>query len=439
MKMGKSSKQQPNAGTAASKAASKATGSAPPTLKQTRRERPEDIMTVLISATPLAAAVIGLAWGMGEFGIFHSTAEGRTHILVRLIFFLVFDAAFARNLAELFVLASRPLSRLLPGAVVPPSPAKCAEEEQAQHDPSLVWPPTSAALPAEWVKSAASRSPKRRQPYFLNHMRGCVRLRQAALRLGAAAGTLAQVYFMSMLLDKRSLSVIGLPASPLDIVLGRDLWLGVLTGAACVIALFVVEVALGWVKVIGIFETVAPGESLPLNLLWDILFHAGVAVNEEVSMRGWMLLNIAQAFVAHLGISVASAGGLSVGLQSALFAIAHLNSPGASSLGLINLMIGGGAGALNVFLSGGLAFPLGWHFGWNLLMGHLLGLSTSGIPMSSKLISVVPHPDKAALHGGQFGPEQSPLAPFAYLLGCALLVYFYGDSGIDEWRQQLTA
>ena len=32
-------------------------------------------------------------------------------------------------------------------------------------------------------------------------------------------------------------------------------------------------------------------------------------------MRGWMLLNIAQAFVAHLGISVASAGGLSVGLS----------------------------------------------------------------------------------------------------------------------------
>ena len=225
-------------------------------------------MTVLISATPLAAAVIGLAWGMGEFGIFHSTTEGRTHILVRLIFFLVFDAAFARNLAELFVLASRPLSRLLPGAVVPPSPAKCAEEELAQHDPSLVWPPTSAALPAEWVKSAASRSPKRRQPYFLNHMRGCVRLRQAALRLGAAAGTLAQVYFMSILLDKRSLRVIGRRPRH-RIVLGSDPGLES-TGAACVIALFVVEVALGWVKVIGVFETVAPGESLSLNLLWDI-------------------------------------------------------------------------------------------------------------------------------------------------------------------------
>ena len=94
-------------------------------------------MTVLISATPLVAAVIGLAWGMGEFGIFHSTAEGRTHILVRLIFFLVFDAAFARNLAELFVLTSRPLSRLLPGAVVPPSPAKCAEEERVRGDSLL--------------------------------------------------------------------------------------------------------------------------------------------------------------------------------------------------------------------------------------------------------------------------------------------------------------
>ena len=44
--------------------------------------------------------------------------------------------------------------------------------------------------------------------------------------------------------------------------------------------------------------------------------------------------------------------------------------------------------------------------------------------MAAKLVSVVPHPSKAHLHGGRFGPEQSPLAPVAYLLSAfAAVVY----------------
>ena len=398
-------------------------------------EAEPDALSIITGAVPPTAALIGIAWGVGGFKILHSANEGRTNFLVRLIFYLLFDAAFARTAAGLCVLAARWVARRLPGAVVPATSAACAKEEATQHDKTLVWPPPGAPIPAEWASIVASR--KRKQPYFLNHVRGCVRLRQAAQRVGAAAGTLAQVFAMSMLLDDRPLSVIGL-RGPMELLLGADLWLGLLTGATCVLALFVVELSLGWLKIIGFCEVVVPGESLTLNLLWDGLFHAGVAINEEVSMRGWMLLNLAHCFVAHFGVTAASAGGLAVAFQSALVAVAHLNSPGASTLGLVNLMIGGVAGALNVFLSGGIAFALGWHFGWNILMGHLLGLSTSGIPMSAKLVSVVPHPDKAKLHGGQFGPEQSPLAPAAYLLGCAMLVYFYEWRGLEEWRLQLS-
>ena len=70
-------------------------------------------------------------------------------------------------------------------------------------------------------------------------------------------------------------------------------------------------------------------------------------------------------------------------------------------------------------------------------MGHFLGLSTSGIPMSAKLISIVPDPTKAKLHGGKFGPEQSPLAAMAYLLGCTALALIYGGDGLAIWRDKL--
>merc|ERR1740121_871035 len=94
---------------------------------------------------------------------------------------------------------------------------------------------------------------------------------------------------------------------------------------------------------------------------------------------------------------------------------------------MLNIFIGGAAGGLNVFFTRGcLGFALGWHFGWNISMGNVFGLSISGIPISATFISVAPHPGKEALHGGVFGPEGGVVAPAAYLLGVVLLVCIYG-------------
>merc|ERR1712238_413347 len=71
-------------------------------------------------------------------------------------------------------------------------------------------------------------------------------------------------------------------------------------------------------------------------------------------------------------------------------------------------------------------FTLGWHFGWNITMGNILGLSTSGIPISATFVSVAPVPGKEHLHGGVFGPEGGVVAPAAYGLGVLLLYLIYG-------------
>ena len=85
---------------------------------------------------------------------------------------------------------------------------------------------------------------------------------------------------------------------------------------------------------------------------------------------------------------------------------------------------------------------IGWHFGWNIFMGHVLGRSTSGIPMSCACIDVIPRPkvDKKSFetyHGGTFGPEQGVLAPLAYIIGIMLVVLVYGFDGMKTWRDGL--
>ena len=63
--------------------------------------------------------------------------------------------------------------------------------------------------------------------------------------------------------------------------------------------------------------------------------------------------------------------------------------------------------------------------------------------MSASLVTVVPDPSKAHLHGGRFGPEGGPLAAVAYVVGIILLFGIYGGlwggatAGIETWTARL--
>lgn len=254
------------------------------------------------------------------------------------------------------------------------------------------------------------------------------------LRISDGCGTLLAVFIESQYLSVEPLSRIGL--LPISWV---DFGWGVFVGSIIIIGFFFVEVAMGWIHIIGYLEVVDKNESLWVNLLWDVLFHTGVSISEEAALRGWILVHFILWLEIDWEMSVAVALLVAIGMQAVWFASLHAGSSGATYLGLINLVVGGTAAAVNVVISGGLWFPLGWHFGWNIWMGHLLGLSTSGIPMSAKIVSIVPHPQKERWHGGRFGPEQSPLTSAVYLLGLALLLLIYGmEQRVYEWNQKLS-
>jgi hypothetical protein len=135
---------------------------------------------------------------------------------------------------------------------------------------------------------------------------------------------------------------------------------------------------------------------------------------------------------------------ISTVLQSTLFSLLHLYSPGSTAVSLLNLFFGGIAATLNVLAAGGtLWLGIGWHFGWNIMMGHFPGRSTSGIPMSCAVVSVLPRPASSQkssyekYHGGTFGPEQGFLAPLAYMLGMVMIIRIYGWEELGVWKESL--
>ena len=61
-----------------------------------------------------------------------------------------------------------------------------------------------------------------------------------------------------------------------------DLALGCIVGSSIIVCIFLMDLKMGWIRVVGVFETVDPKEVFAINLYWDVLFHIGVSINEEV-------------------------------------------------------------------------------------------------------------------------------------------------------------
>mmetsp|Transcript_3561 Transcript_3561/g.7631 ORF Transcript_3561/g.7631 Transcript_3561/m.7631 type:complete len:518 (-) Transcript_3561:216-1769(-) len=329
----------------------------------------------------------------------------------------------------------------------------------------------SKQSPAETTSNALSitqqtqiqqkKRQKQKQPYYLNHARGSTRIRQASQRIAAAIGTLAATYVMCSISPLLTVSDIGL--TPTTHILS-DLMIGFLIGSSVILVLFLFELSMGWIAIIGYFQTVEPKEKVAINFSWDVLFHVGVAINEEIMLRGWMFVlgvrGVLTSFFSHYHFhtdeidvddadtnttttntttdnnnAIFFAVITSILLQSTLFSLLHFHSPGSTATSLINLFVGGIAASFNVLAANGsLYLGIGWHFGWNITMGHVLGRSTSGIPMSCAVVEVIPNPKEGMekWHGGMFGMEQGSLVSGAYLAGMGLVFWVYGWEGMEK-------
>ena len=233
---------------------------------------------------------IPLTWYASYF--LQNDAESSSKPPSYTLFFLLYiflDASYSQLFHTLLLTPTRYVARLLPGAKVPPwdREEEWRKQEEQSNDDSIVWPSEEALtkLPGDWIakrhdnnfnckmdvptadggrtqKKRAKRdnkdkqymntnqfNSKQTQPYFLNHVRGSTRIRQASQRVSAALGTVSSTLILcSFASSFLTLRDIGLDTASRNVLF--DLSCGFLIGAFVVSFVFVVELALGWVKVI---------------------------------------------------------------------------------------------------------------------------------------------------------------------------------------------
>ena len=211
------------------------------------------------------------------------------------------------------------------------------------------------------------------------------------------------VWLMARFVDKR-------PYADFGFHLDRHWWLdfgfGAALGAFLLTGIFLSLWAAGWVTITG--STITK-DNIPfiLAFLLNVIVYAIIAVNEELTFRGYQLKNLTEG-LSGKRISPRNAILLAFLFSSAFFGFAHLGNQNATALSTINIVIIGFVLALPYLLTGELGISIGIHLTWNLFEGTVYGFPVSGITPTTHFLAI----------------QQSRLAnmPFVIIYGLKIIV-----------------
>ncbi|HEY7064254.1 MAG TPA: CPBP family intramembrane glutamic endopeptidase [Chloroflexota bacterium] len=225
------------------------------------------------------------------------------------------------------------------------------------------------------------------------------------LTAGAALGTLVAFWVLRRW-GGPNLQDVGLRCEATWV---RELVLGAALGPVVFALVLATELALGWAQVER--GTVGAG-----GLLLAALSFVGVAVNEELAARGFLLRMFGRAWSPRVAL---------IG-SSLIFAVLHGGNPNVTPLAIAFLFVAGLALAWGYFATGRLWLPIAFHWSWNLAQGPLFGFPVSGLDSASVLAVNATGPAWAT--GGAFGPEAGILGLLAEAVAAvAILAWRRGD------------
>ncbi|MBI3242643.1 MAG: CPBP family intramembrane metalloprotease [Chloroflexi bacterium] len=216
------------------------------------------------------------------------------------------------------------------------------------------------------------------------------------------------VFLARRFLDRRTILSLGF--ARLNAV--KDAVAGFVIAGLIMGAIFVIEWALGWLRVESMAWTTESLFTVIIQLfVWLLIFLAG-AWTEELLCRGYWLQNIAEGRGLVWGVIV----------SSVLFGLLHGLNPNVTVTAIALLVLAGVFLAVPYLYTRQLWMSIGLHLGWNYFEGNIFGFQVSGLDTFRLIRSTVSGPE--LITGGAFGPEAGLIVLVAMALG-TLLIYFY--------------
>lgn len=230
------------------------------------------------------------------------------------------------------------------------------------------------------------------------------------------AGGLGLSWLMAWFIDRR-------PYVDFGFHLDRKWWLdfgfGLTLGSLMITGVFLSMSIAGWLT---ITKTAITNLGLPFSLAFflKVVTFTIVAINEELTFRGYQLKNLAEGFT-NKTINSQGAIVLAFLFSSAVFGLAHAASPNATIVSTLNIIVAGLVIGLPYLLTGELGLSIGLHLTWNLFQGTVYGFSVSGDAPTTHLFSIQ-QTGPSLWTGGTFGPEGGLIALGWSIVGCGIIL-----------------
>ncbi len=218
------------------------------------------------------------------------------------------------------------------------------------------------------------------------------------LQLASLVGVLLLTWLFRRLLDGQSFVSLGFRRRGWL----ADIGLGLVLGFVLMALIFGVEIAAGWLRVDGVID--AP--TALVTVLAYLVIYIIVGITEELSFRGYILVNLRDGF----GVIAA------VIVSSVLFGLAHALNPHFGPVALFNIALVGVFFCYAYLATGNnLWLPIAYHFSWNFCQGTVFSFPVSGTGGEGLFITALTGGPEW-ITGGPFGPEAGLLGTAAILL-----------------------
>ncbi len=228
------------------------------------------------------------------------------------------------------------------------------------------------------------------------------------------------VWIAGRIFDHRPFSDFGFRVTP---VWWRDFWFGIGLGAFLMTAIFLLELAAGWITPTGFFVSHFPELPFLTAISIPLILFITVGFYEELFSRGYQLTNLAEGF-SGINLSPQAALLLACLISSVFFGFLHATNPNATIQSSLNIGLAGIFLATGFLLTGELAVPIGLHISWNFFQGNIFGFPVSGGNFKSATLVQIQQNGPDWLTGGAFGPEGGLIGAFANILGILLIIFW---------------